>query len=966
MPAAIPPSPLSRMRIYTAEEVHDAMRVYGYDPDDVSARPWGALTLREIVRRAGIAPIRFVDTPGDITVTLEDVGGQILVVNLETARNLFLTPTLPVGATFDILYFNPTEGLTEMSITPVAVGAETLTVLSVDGSSAVVSNNGNVTFRKVRESEGVHYWNRRADAVGGGAAAGTVRILTDADGEAGGVIAFRALESDLGGTIEIRSTDEFDPDRVLIIPAGEVGDRLTVRFSTNILAPVVSTNTVGIGGRPWRPWGGVFILVLDVLGEYEYDGVPFGGTVEILKLEAMEIPPEQGGPSTAHIWVVVSSHGGTAGGGGGGSRIESPDASTYIQAEDGGIVQTAGIGRLSQYSFPWRGLGLDASGVMGTYALDERPWIVGNAVTGHTLAECDFLDTGDGEAIYNAVQAVKNSGGARRRIKILRGGYDFSKFSSPALPINVAYYSFVADPPEIFMEADEWGSVFFFVGAERWLFDTNNAEQLFYSSFLHITGITIQLTDDVVSGHSGERVIGQSTNGGYVYLTRCNLITPYYNNAPSTAETLRAFVECGGGIVLEDVQMNANGYANGLAGGTEFVCFRCPNGNVEAKTSILTGGDGVIEAGAFVILDDCDVGSIYCDGALPAITSTYRVETKNGTQIYSQGVGSFCAEAPVFVMANTDLFSKAGNTAALLRATARAGLDFLRVGFYPAAAAPALVVDAAGTTTGMTLESCTFGPNCAERMRGLFLLADAHAAVKDRVPMRGIRLAAASSQNGVAGTLRGETAGFIAHALIRMDTIPTGFEIIFGNNNLYQTDGGGWYLGLDALAFRFGIGQLATGDTANSGGAGLQSYSTFFGRLIGRTFLLTLSYRSGIAYLYINGELVQQITPSGGLGRANVAHTPYVGRNTNAGVPAHCVSPTIMGVAYGGVHTHANVEAYFMEVVRKNRLVDASYLTNVWIPEDVTFTNRPMVTKKGADALTLVGTQTAAEFEPTW
>lgn len=135
---------------------------------------------------------------------------------------------------------------------------------------------------------------------GGGGGGGTVRQITDADGvDEEGTLTFAVLPEDINGTIQLTSSDVLDPARALVIPEGAVGDRLTVQFVADLLAPIAAAELLVLASNV------AYVIVLD--GAVPYAGIPQGSTVEILKVGTLAV-----GPDTYHLWYVVNGRGDTA------------------------------------------------------------------------------------------------------------------------------------------------------------------------------------------------------------------------------------------------------------------------------------------------------------------------------------------------------------------------------------------------------------------------------------------------------------------------------------------------------------------------------------------------------------------------------------------------------------------------------------------------------------------------------
>lgn len=213
-----------------------------------------------------------------------------------------------------------------------------------------------------------------------------------------------------------------------------------------------------------------------------------------------------------------------------------------------------------------------------------------------------------------------------------------------------------------------------------------------------------------------------------------------------------------------------------------------------------------------------------------------------------------------------------------------------------------------------------------------------------------------------ANNLRGNAAGFTACVLVEPDNFATATESLFGNWSPYQASGG-WFLGIDDSRFKFGVGQQSDGVVADNFGTGLQSTSNFQGRLIQRFYLLHLAYDGTTARLYVNGQVVQTLTPSSGYEIANASLAPYIGKTNNVGEPLPATSLGYVGSAYVESNmTATQVLNHYKQCLAADTLVDASF-SNMWL---VTSGSMVLEDQIGSVDFTVTGTPTQITVAARW
>jgi len=189
-------------------------------------------------------------------------------------------------------------------------------------------------------------------------------------------------------------------------------------------------------------------------------------------------------------------------------------------------------------------------------------YIVGNALTGDTLAICDFLDPGDGTGFAAAMAAANADGGGD--IWVRGGVYDFSTISSPALPILMSTTTTIQGTPTNQLIANFFGSV----PAQQTLFIIGDSREFIGIAALPPPDFGIVDITDIVFQVNPVDVAASGTTLILCYgrVTRCSFLLPA---TPDITETLQLLVAAG---AIDECRFTGN-YANGDAGGVELVAF---------------------------------------------------------------------------------------------------------------------------------------------------------------------------------------------------------------------------------------------------------------------------------------------------------------------------------------------------------------------------------------------------------
>lgn len=216
--------------------------------------------------------------------------------------------------------------------------------------------------------------------------------------------------------------------------------------------------------------------------------------------------------------------------------------------------------------------------------------------------------------------------------------------------------------------------------------------------------------------------------------------------------------------------------------------------------------------------------------------------------------------------------------------------------------------------------------------------------------------------SGSVGTLRGNAAGFTVALLVRPEGFATDTETFFGNYNRFQAQGG-WWIGIDTSRWKFGVGQQSDSTVVENFSTGLQDLTNYFGRILRRLYLFHLVYNGTTATLYINGQSIRTLTPTGGYQIADAALIPRIGRNTNAGASAPATTTGFIGAGYvESVFTDTDVLNHYFACLEAESFVDASF-TNWWVTDTAV---ADLIDQGASLDFLQVGTLTAIDATARW
>ncbi len=223
---------------------------------------------------------------------------------------------------------------------------------------------------------------------------------------------------------------------------------------------------------------------------------------------------------------------------------------------------------------------------------------------------------------------------------------------------------------------------------------------------------------------------------------------------------------------------------------------------------------------------------------------------------------------------------------------------------------------------------------------------------------------------GTAGDLRGEVGGFAVSAVIRQRAFPLAQGTIVGNHRIFQNDGG-WWIGIDGNRWKFGIGQASDGSVPDNFGGPEAALTAYQGRLLSRLFVVTLNYDGTTATLYVNGQDVATLTPTGGFQPADAGLTPYVGRNANTGAQTPATGSGFVGFGYNAsALTLDNVLAHYRACLDADGFADdtgAGAFTSAYTAPQDGGSIATLVDAQGvAGDLVLTGAITAESLLPKW
>lgn len=159
------------------------------------------------------------------------------------------------------------------------------------------------------------------------------------------------------------------------------------------------------------------------------------------------------------------------------------------------------------------------------------------------------------------------------------------------------------------------------------------------------------------------------------------------------------------------------------------------------------------------------------------------------------------------------------------------------------------------------------------------------------------RPTAANHYIGPAAALAGNAAGFSVAAMAETHDIGVAEEVWFSNLAKFAGNGG-WSLGKAGDRFRFAISQADGSEVSNFTDADFFTDMRY--KLFGRPWMLTMVFNggTGVATLYVNGEIARTLTPAAGYGVSDPSNVPFIGRCDNAGAPLAAVSSSIYGCGY--------------------------------------------------------------------
>lgn len=551
--------------------------------------------------------------------------------------------------------------------------------------------------------------------------------------------------------------------------------------------------------------------------------------------------------------------------------------------------------------------------------------VVGNAAAGDTSTTCNFLDPGDGTGIAAALATLT----AEHNILWLRPGeYDRSAQVPLVAPFGLTQVVIMAEP----------GTVTIYQGDERRFFDMTTVPVN-----VRIEGINF-IVNPIDVAAVGASVIGTnaSPGGGQLRLKDVNISLPFTPAATETMEgVLRAATQ-----YLERVSITGS-YNNENVGGPRLVGVQGA-GTVEMRGCTVQGVDQPVYAGGgYLLMEDSTItgssGTTAAVGVVQAGSCTIRRSLiQTGTiPLLTVSLYNMLCEDTTFGSAPVG-FSSPRSGGGLFRNVrfrflTDAAVDFTGGGGW---INPARFYDCEWT-------------GCFIRARGVEESGGTTQGCRLYLPAIGLNIQPGVHQESAAGEFRGSAAGFLVNALVRLKAIPSGTETALGNWNIYQPDGG-WFLGADNERWKFGVGQQSDQQVVDNYGTGLQSFSTYQGRLLHRLFLLTLGYDGTVATLYVNGQAVQTLTPTSGYEVANIANKLMLGRNTNAGVPTVASSIELVGFTYGvgAASSAASITTYYRRVLREKRLVDGYRVDLLYGMEET----NPLKQFKGTTTpLTVVG-----------
>lgn len=222
---------------------------------------------------------------------------------------------------------------------------------------------------------------------------------------------------------------------------------------------------------------------------------------------------------------------------------------------------------------------------------------------------------------------------------------------------------------------------------------------------------------------------------------------------------------------------------------------------------------------------------------------------------------------------------------------------------------------------------------------------------------------AANNYQAAGGTLPGNVAGFRVSVLMRSIAVPTADEFLFAVCEQFLGTGG-YFVGINGDRFRFGISQASDGALISNFVSAELPTAAY--KVVGRLFLLSMSFDGTDATCRVNGQDVHVLTPASGYQPPAGTITPYFGRNANGGSPLPATASHILGAGYGTAPiTKAQDEEHWLACMEDAAFVDDPVgLEGLWSFDGLSSAPAVLPDGIGAVAFTRNGALTLDSLRP--
>lgn len=682
-----------------------------------------------------------------------------------------------------------------------------------------------------------------------------------------GVYLLEATEADFGNLLKVAPSAN---EKLLHLPGRfELGTRLSVQYQQSFQGPV--NNLLVLGAQFPDPETGTLAFVLTP-GSGPYEGLPPGHTVDLMFTDIFDTGP--GG--IYHVWSIV---GGTSFGGGGGGDGPNPSNDTPQAPSFSGASGSSDDYSRADHSHPEQYIPPAAPG-------DKLRIIVGNSLEGDTLADCDYLDDGTGAEFVNACNSGRSQFGTSR-VALRPGTYQLTQ---------QIFVRLGSETPDLTIEAAvPDSSVNIVIGDSR---------ECFYFGFnnpidLKFVGVQIEVAA-IETAANGTCVLGDFYGLGVVTLENSSI---YFSGTGDINESVVTAIKANN-IHLRSGSVSGPGALLALGRDDPFTSIQASGEARLSGGSSIYGADVAVRANWVYISDEATVYGAEGDVAICTeslyTTGGLILAGLNGACVASQ-YGNLIYTSKVTVDARNTQFGSYmdGAVGPIGVVGLFDGCTFFKLedGVRP------WTGDISYPVLPIRFVDCVWD-NVLRRAVGAELMDNSDMwnplVVYSPEPQKiGFNVTEYTPHlRGAPGDLPGDAAGFAVHCLVRPSGYPTDMEVIIGNYNRFQAQGG-WFMGCNGTQFKFGAGRGSDNTIVESfAPSGLADLAPYLGRFIDRLFLLSMEVSGSAARCFVNGRLVDTLTLTGGYAPADAGNRPMIGRNINPKTPAYAVNMAFVQGAY--------------------------------------------------------------------